>query len=93
VDSNDISWNVDRYVDGFVNIDCELLSCILISFTGGIICGWVSDRGGRRLGFAIGSAISLLGVGLEYAANGPGMLLAGKIVRSDPGALLSFDNK
>ncbi|KAJ5753428.1 uncharacterized protein N7511_007581 [Penicillium nucicola] len=47
---------------------------------GSIICGWISDRGGRRLGFAIGSAVSLLGVGLEYAATSPGMLLAGKIV-------------
>ncbi|KAJ6111554.1 hypothetical protein N7523_007615 [Penicillium sp. IBT 18751x] len=47
---------------------------------GSIICGFVSDRGGRRLGFAIGSAISLLGVGLEYAASEPGMLLAGKII-------------
>ncbi|KAJ5929910.1 hypothetical protein N7466_005403 [Penicillium verhagenii] len=47
---------------------------------GSIICGWVSDRGGRRLGFGIGSAISLLGVGLEYAAKEPGMLLAGKII-------------
>ncbi|KAJ5371187.1 uncharacterized protein N7496_007279 [Penicillium cataractarum] len=46
---------------------------------GSIICGWVSDRGGRRLGFLVGSALSLLGVGLEYAANEPGMLLAGKI--------------
>jgi hypothetical protein len=32
------------------------------------------------MGFAIGSAVSLLGVGLEYAATSPAMLLAGKIV-------------
>lgn len=54
---------------------------MLINFAGSIICGYLSDRGGRRLGFAVGSAISLLGVGLEYAANSPGILLAGKIVR------------
>ncbi|CAG8947770.1 unnamed protein product [Penicillium salamii] len=47
---------------------------------GSIASGWISDRGGRRLGFGIGSAISLLGVGLEYAANEPGLLLAGKII-------------
>ncbi|OOQ86552.1 maltose permease [Penicillium brasilianum] len=47
---------------------------------GSIICGWVSDRGGRRLGFGMGSVISLLGVGLEYAAKEPGLLLAGKII-------------
>lgn len=43
----------------------------------------MSDRGGRRLGFGMGSAVSLLGVGLEYAASEPGMLLAGKIVSLD----------
>ncbi|CAI7650402.1 unnamed protein product [Penicillium bialowiezense] len=47
---------------------------------GSIASGWISDRGGRRAGFAIGSAISTLGVGLEYAANEPGLLLAGKII-------------
>ncbi|KAJ5107967.1 hypothetical protein N7456_004642 [Penicillium angulare] len=47
---------------------------------GSIICGYASDRGGRRLGFGIGSALSFLGVGLEYAASEPGMLLAGKII-------------
>ncbi|KAK9859883.1 maltose permease [Penicillium brevicompactum] len=47
---------------------------------GSIASGWISDRGGRRAGFAIGSAISILGVGLEYAANEPGLLLAGKII-------------
>ncbi|KAJ6188608.1 hypothetical protein N7519_003516 [Penicillium mononematosum] len=54
---------------------------------GSIICGWASDRGGRRLGLTIGSAISLLGVGLEYAASEPGMLLAGKIIN---GVALGF---
>lgn len=49
----------------------------------------MSDRGGRRLGFGIGSAISLVGVGLEYAASEPGLLLAGKIVSSI--LIVSFD--
>ncbi|KAJ5726635.1 uncharacterized protein N7483_007992 [Penicillium malachiteum] len=47
---------------------------------GSIICGWISDRSGRKIGFGIGSALSILGVGLEYAATAPGMLLAGKII-------------
>ncbi|CAG8196427.1 unnamed protein product [Penicillium olsonii] len=47
---------------------------------GSLVSGWISDRGGRRVGFGMGSAISILGVGLEYAANEPGMLLAGKII-------------
>lgn len=47
---------------------------------GGLACGYVSDRLGRRMGFIVGSCLSLLGVGLEYAATSPGMLLAGKIV-------------
>ncbi|KAJ5778741.1 hypothetical protein N7520_001987 [Penicillium odoratum] len=42
--------------------------------------GMLIDRGGRRIGFAVGAAVSLLDVGLEYAADGPGMLLAGKII-------------
>jgi MFS family permease len=73
-----------------VNIDSELTSCVLTEFPGSIICGWISDRGGRRLGFAMGSAVSLLGVGLEYAANEPGLLLAGKIVSFESSILLSF---
>ncbi|KAH9234746.1 hypothetical protein K456DRAFT_1948701 [Colletotrichum gloeosporioides 23] len=47
---------------------------------GSIMCGWVSDRFGRRLGFQIASAISILGIGLQYAASEPGLLLAGKMI-------------
>jgi len=47
---------------------------------GGIACGYLSDRFGRRMGFLAGSAFSIVGVGVEYAASTPGVLLAGKIV-------------
>ncbi|KAL2802094.1 general substrate transporter [Aspergillus granulosus] len=47
---------------------------------GGIICGWVSDKTGRRTGFVIGSLISIVGIGLQYGASEQGMLLAGKTI-------------
>ena len=47
---------------------------------GGIACGYLSDRLGRRVGFLAGSAFSIVGVGVEYTASTPGVLLAGKIV-------------
>lgn len=47
---------------------------------GGIACGYLSDRFGRRIGFLAGSGFSIIGVGVEYAASTPGVLLAGKIV-------------
>lgn len=48
---------------------------------GGLMCGWVSDRFGRRIGLVCGSLCSVVGVAVEYAATNPGTLLAGKIVR------------
>lgn len=47
---------------------------------GGIACGYLSDRFGRQVGFLAGSACSIVGVGVEYVASTPGVLLAGKIV-------------
>ncbi|KAL0932627.1 maltose permease [Colletotrichum truncatum] len=47
---------------------------------GGILSGWLSDRFGRRVAFLIASCISILGIGLQYAASEPGLLLAGKMV-------------
>jgi MFS family permease len=70
-------------VGGYI-LSLPSIESMLISPAGSILCGYLSDRGGRRLGFAVGSATSLLGVGLEYGASGPGMLLAGKIVRFVP---------
>ncbi|TDZ37011.1 MFS transporter fmqE [Colletotrichum spinosum] len=47
---------------------------------GSLMCGWLSDRFGHRLGLLIASCISILGIGLQYAASGPGLLLAGKMI-------------
>ncbi|KAL2787802.1 general substrate transporter [Aspergillus keveii] len=47
---------------------------------GGIICGWVSDKTGRRPGFIAGALISIVGIGLQYGASSQGMLLAGKTI-------------
>ncbi|KAF4552546.1 Sugar (and other) transporter-like protein 14 [Elsinoe fawcettii] len=47
---------------------------------GGIICGFISDRFGRRVGFGSGSMLSIAGVGIQYAANTASVLLVGKIV-------------
>lgn len=51
---------------------------------GGPICGVVSDWKGRRAAFAAGCCISFVGVGIMYAAESHGMLLASKIVRHYP---------
>ncbi|TDZ61602.1 MFS transporter fmqE [Colletotrichum trifolii] len=47
---------------------------------GSLMCGWLSDRFGRRLGLLFASCISILGIGLQYAASEPGLLLAGKMI-------------
>lgn len=47
---------------------------------GGLLCGLVSDRFGRRFGFMSGSILSATGVAMQYAANEPGLLLGGKDV-------------
>ncbi|KAJ5242445.1 uncharacterized protein N7469_000772 [Penicillium citrinum] len=47
---------------------------------GSLICGWFSDKTGRRSGFLAGCILSISGIGLQYAASRPGILLAGKIV-------------
>ncbi|KAH6991430.1 general substrate transporter [Ilyonectria sp. MPI-CAGE-AT-0026] len=51
---------------------------------GSVACGWLADTWGRRAGFVLGSALSVLGVGIEYASNSAGTLLAGKIASSSP---------
>ncbi|OAL52636.1 general substrate transporter [Pyrenochaeta sp. DS3sAY3a] len=47
---------------------------------GSAICGQISDWRGRRASFAVGSCISLVGVGIMYASETHGMLLASKII-------------
>lgn len=47
---------------------------------GGVICGQLSDLWGRKVSMFLGAALSMVGVGVEYAAANVGVLLAGKIV-------------
>ncbi|KAJ5082091.1 hypothetical protein N7532_011134 [Penicillium argentinense] len=47
---------------------------------GSIVCGWLSDKAGRRPGFLVGCLSSIFGIGLQYAASRPAMLLAGKLI-------------
>ncbi|KAH6687958.1 general substrate transporter [Plectosphaerella plurivora] len=47
---------------------------------GGIACGYISDWRGRRFALAIGCCLSILGVGIMYAANSPAVLLVAKSI-------------
>jgi MFS family permease len=47
---------------------------------GGVICGQLSDLLGRKASMFLGAALSMVGVGVEYAAASVGVLLAGKTV-------------
>lgn len=47
---------------------------------GGIACGYISDWRGRRLALTIGCCLSILGVGIMYAASSPAVLLVAKTV-------------
>jgi MFS family permease len=49
---------------------------------GGVVCGTLSDRWGRKAGMLMGSILSIVGVAVQYISNSAGVLLVGKIVRS-----------
>lgn len=57
---------------------------------GSLLCGWFSDKAGRRSGFLVGCLLSILGIGLQYAASRHGMLLVGKIVSEPSPTLVSI---
>jgi SP family general alpha glucoside:H+ symporter-like MFS transporter len=52
---------------------------LVLTHLGGIACGYVSDRLGRRAGMIIGSILSIIGVAVQYISESPSVLLVGKI--------------
>ncbi|RDW87085.1 uncharacterized protein DSM5745_03727 [Aspergillus mulundensis] len=47
---------------------------------GGVICGTLTDRWGRKAGMLAGSVLSAVGVAVQYISESAGVLLAGKII-------------
>ncbi|KAL3492491.1 general substrate transporter [Aspergillus germanicus] len=47
---------------------------------GGVVCGILSDRWGRKAGMLMGSILSIVGVAVQYISNSAGVLLVGKIL-------------
>lgn len=52
----------------------------LLQALGGFLIGFVSDRVGRKWPCVAASCLSVVGVGVQYAATSRGMLLGGKMI-------------
>ncbi|KAJ5113635.1 general substrate transporter [Penicillium angulare] len=56
-------------------------------FLGGIACGWIADRIGRRAALGLACVVSIGAVFMQFFATTNGLLLAGKIIN---GVCLGF---
>lgn len=64
----------------------------ILTHLGGIACGFVSDRLGRRAGMIFGAILSIIGVAVQYISETPAVLLVGKIVRNPIGRYSDLSN-
>ncbi|TVY85117.1 MFS glucose transporter mfs1 [Lachnellula suecica] len=73
------------YMFGSDRTNNPLLGAIVATYSagnviGGVSSGFINNRFGRRFAMSLSSILAILGAAIQTAANGPGMMIAGRVI-------------